>query len=600
MRGFFQALRLTWQTSKVLAAGYIALTLVSAVVPVAAAWLTKALLDHIVGRTVDVSYVAGVGIALAASALISGVIPFAMQYAQKETDRRTGVLAQDRLFGATEKFVGMARFEDPEFLNQLRIALQNGGATPGLVMTTALSAGRTIIMALGFLGSLLVLSPWLPILVLASALPVLIAEIWLARRRVALQWEIGPLERREIFFRELLTNVQAAKEIRLFGTGAHLRDRMSRERRENNSKQSKMDRRELTIQSATGAVTAGLAGVALLWSVFAAVAGTISIGDVSLLIASVAGVQSSGVALMRDIGNSHRQLLLFQSYLDVVNSGPDLPVPAQPKAVPPLRKGIELRDVWFRYSPNHPWALSGINLFIAHGEAVGLVGRNGAGKSTLVKLLCRMYDPDQGVILWDGVDLRELDPAGLRQRIGGVFQDYMKYDLTAAENIELGDLQSSGDLRQIELAAANAGAHGFVSELPSGYDTMLSRIFFQGDWKKGAAGVTLSGGQWQRLAIARAYVRGERDLLILDEPSSGLDAEAEFEVHRSIQQHRAGRTSVLISHRLGAVREADTIVVIEKGKVAERGMHAELVLADGIYAHLFRTQARGYQEAMQP
>ncbi|MFD7657931.1 ABC transporter ATP-binding protein, partial [Actinosynnema sp. NPDC059797] len=276
----------------------------------------------------------------------------------------------------------------------------------------------------------------------------------------------------------------------------------------------------------------------------------------------------------------------------------DLPVAAEPVPIPPLRSGIEFRDVWFRYSPAHPWILRGVSFTVEHGRSLGLVGRNGAGKSTLVKLLCRMYDPERGAILWDGVDLRALDPAELRLRIGAVFQDYMNYDMTAAENIGLGDLDVSGDRARVEAAAADAGADGFVSALPRGYETMLSRVFFQGDRVHGAAGVTLSGGQWQRLALARAYLRGERDLLVLDEPSSGLDAEAEYRVHRGLQEHRMGRTSVLISHRLGAVRDADVLVVLDEGVVVERGTHDRLMAQDGLYAKMFASQAEGYQQRL--
>jgi ATP-binding cassette subfamily B protein len=262
-----------------------------------------------------------------------------------------------------------------------------------------------------------------------------------------------------------------------------------------------------------------------------------------------------------------------------------------------LERGIELRDVWFRYSDEHSWVLSGVNLFLPAGQAIALVGRNGAGKSTLVKLLCRLYDPTKGAILWDGVDLRDMDVAELRHRIGAVFQDFMHYDLTAAENIALGDVGTLDDRGRITAAARLAGVHEMLEALPSGYDTMLSRTFMsEADKDDPETGVVLSGGQWQRLALARAFLRDKRDLLILDEPSSGLDAVAEHEVHTRLREHRAGRTSVLISHRLGAVRGADQIVVLDDGGISEHGTHDELIAASGLYAELFRLQAAGYQE----
>jgi len=311
-------------------------------------------------------------------------------------------------------------------------------------------------------------------------------------------------------------------------------------------------------------------------------------------VAAIAGVQGALAMLTASLANAHAQLLLFEHVLAVVEAGPDLPVAAHPVPTPALQWGIELRDVWFRYSDAHPWVLAGVNLFLPAEQAIALVGRNGAGKSTLVKLLCRLYDPVKGQILWDGVDLRDLEPADLRRRIGAVFQDFVQYDLTAAENIALGDVEALGDQERITTAARLAGIHDTIEQLPNGYDTLLSRLF--GSAEEAETGTVLSGGQWQRLALARAFLRDKRDLLILDEPSSGLDAAAEHEVHTRLREHRTRRTSLLISHRLGAVRGADQIIVIDDGVIAEQGTHEQLIAADGLYAELFRLQASGYQE----
>nr|WP_230416198.1 ABC transporter ATP-binding protein [Micromonospora tarapacensis] len=275
--------------------------------------------------------------------------------------------------------------------------------------------------------------------------------------------------------------------------------------------------------------------------------------------------------------------------------GDDLPPARRPAQLLPLRQGIEVRDVWFRYHDDHPWILRGVSLTISQGQAVALVGLNGAGKSTLVKLLCRFYDPSHGVIRWDGVDIRDLDPAQLRRRMGVLFQDFVSYDLSAAENIGVGDVDAIADRRRVEEAAGAAGIHTNVAALPRGYDTLLSRLFYLEEEKDDPdTGVVLSGGQWQRLALGRTFMRDTRDLLILDEPSAGLDAKAEHEIHQRLRTHRAGRTSLLISHRLGTVRDADMIVVLDGGLVAEQGSHDELIALGGRYAQLFRTQASGY------
>lgn len=326
-----------------------------------------------------------------------------------------------------------------------------------------------------------------------------------------------------------------------------------------------------------------------------------------LLVAAIAAVQGGISTLVNTMMSTHQDLSMFDHYLAVVDTPPDLPVRVSATPALPLRRGIQIEDVWFRYAPEHPWILRGVSFTIDHGHAVGLVGRNGAGKSTLVKLLCRMYDPERGAIRWDGVDLRDLEPAEIRGRIGAVFQDYMAYDLTVAENIGLGDLARQEDRGAIEQAAGKAGIHEELAGLPRGYDTMLTRMFFTGSEVEESqsgeaepgAGVVLSGGQWQRLALARALLRDQRDLLILDEPSSGLDAEAEYEIHHTLRGYRRGRTSLLISHRLGAIRDADKLVVLDQGTVAEQGTHTELVAAGGVYAGLFRLQASGYQPTDQ-
>jgi ATP-binding cassette, subfamily B, bacterial len=308
------------------------------------------------------------------------------------------------------------------------------------------------------------------------------------------------------------------------------------------------------------------------------------------------GVQGSISGLIASLAQLAQSMLLLSHYDDVVSIGPDLPLAGQPRPLPALREGIEVRDVWFRYDEDHPWVLQGLSLYIPCGQPAALVGLNGAGKSTLVKLLCRFYDPARGAILWDGTDIRDVAPAELRQRMGTVFQDYMSYDLTVAENIGLGDLALLGDDGRIRGAAELAGADAAISRLPQGYGTMLSRMFSPAaDQEKPETGVILSGGQWQRLALARGLMRADRDMLILDEPSSGLDAEAEHAIHQRLRSLGAGRTSLLISHRLSSVRDASVIYVLSGGRVVEQGTHEELMTAAGEYHRLFTLQANGYQ-----
>jgi ATP-binding cassette, subfamily B, bacterial len=575
---------------------YIGLTLAAGVLPVATAWLTKLVIDGLVaGDRPAVLLRTAAGLAMVG--LVAAVMPQATQYLRTEMDLRVGVLAQDRLFTAVDGFVGLGRFENPHFLDRLRLAQQSGGAAPSQVADGVLGIGRTAVTISGFLGTLYLLSPVMTGLVLATGVPTLLAQLALSRRRAGMFWAIGPAERREFFYNRLLSTVEAAKEVRLFGIGGFLRGRMLADRRTTNAAKRAMGRREVRVQAGLALLAALVAGGGLVWAVGTARQGRLTPGDITIFLAAVAGVQSAVAGLAGQLAQTHHALLMFDHYVAVTTAGPDLPVAAAPRPLPPLRRGIELRDVWFRYSDRHPWALRGVDLHIPHGAAVALVGRNGAGKSTVVKLLCRLYDPTRGAILWDGVDLREVDPAELRRRIGAVFQDYMRYDLDATENIALGDVTALPDRQRVRAAADRAGIHATIAALPRGYDTLLSRMFFMESEKDDQdTGVVLSGGQWQRLALARAFLRDRRDLMILDEPSAGLDAEAEHEIHTSLKAHRDGQTSLLISHRLGAVRDADRIIVLADGRVVEQGDHAELLVAGGQYARLFTMQASGYQE----
>ncbi|MFE7571790.1 ABC transporter ATP-binding protein [Streptomyces sp. NPDC057539] len=574
---------------------YVVITLASGALPVATAWLMKLIIDDLVAGA-PAGRLVGLAAGLAAAGVVAGVVPQATAYLRTELDRTVGLVAKERLFTAVDTFTGLARFEDPDFLDRLRLAQQNGGASPNEAVDGALGLCRAALAMLGFLVSLFVLAPLMAVLVLVSGVPVLIAEIAMSRRRARMIWKIGPVERRELFYLGLLSSVAAAKEVRLFGIGGFLRERMLGERRAADSARRAMDRRDLGVQTGLGLLSALVSGGGLLWAVHSARAGTLSVGDISMFVAGVAGTQSALGTAAGEVARTHQALLMFEHYLAVTTAGPDLSVPPRPRALPPLSDGIELHDVWFRYSDAHPWVLRGISLRIPRGGTLALVGLNGAGKSTLVKLLCRFYDPTRGTIRWDGMDIRHVEVAALRERISAVFQDYTEYDMTARENIALGDLAALDDRTRITTAAVRAGIHGPLTALPDGYDTLLTRMFFTtSDRDDPVTGVVPSGGQWQRLALARAFLRDRRDLMILDEPSAGLDAAAEHEIHRSLSRYRSGQTSLLISHRLGAVRDADRIVVLSEGHIVEQGDHATLMTAGGEYARLFTLQASGYR-----
>ena len=581
------ALALVWQAGRAQAALLVGLSVLLGVAPVFAAWMVKAFADRLQGEGSLVLPALGI----AASTLVLLAIPAALGYLRAELERRLSVLVNERLFTAINAQRGLRSFENPVFHNRLQLAQQGGESAPPIVLATGMSLVESGVTLLGFTGSLLVVSPLIAVLALAAAVPGLVVERRLARAQADLAFSLSPVDRRKLFYGNLQTDERAAKEIRLFGLGGHFLGRMLGEFRTLNDASRRMDRTILSRQLLVGGLTAALGAVALLLVAGQAADGRLGAGDVFVIVAALAGVQTAANGMVTTAGHLLEALLLLGHYRDFLADTREEQDGDAP--CPPLREGIELRDVWFRYSPEHPWVLEGVTLRIAAGEAVALVGLNGAGKSTLVKLLCRLYDPERGAILWDGADLRTFSVASLRRRVGTVFQDFMEYDLSAAENVALGDVERLTDRAAVEAAAAGAGVDGVLRALPRGYETLLSRIFADGE----EAGVELSGGQWQRIAVARMLMRPDPDLLILDEPSAGLDAEAEHELHQRLLERRAGTTSVLISHRLSAVAMAERIIVLSGGRVLETGSHAELLAASGEYARLFTLQASGYRDA---
>lgn len=595
-RSAAESVRLTWRASPGRLLGCAVLTLLAAAVPVTVAWLTKLVLDAVAGREGTLTRLLGLVAGLAVTGLVAATLPQVGQYLRVTLQRAVGRTATERLFTAVNRLVGLRELEDPAFLDRVRMAQQAAGEAPARVVEYAFGLVQAALTLVGLTVALAAVSPELAVVVLVAGLPTLAAELALSGRRVRVMWDVAPYERREIFYGMLLVSPAAAREIRLFGAGRWLVGRMLAERRSADAARTRVDRRELWVQTSLELLGAAIAGLALVRAATGAWNGSLTVGDIAVLVAGVAGVQAAIAALVAAVAGGRQQLLLVDHYRHVLGAAPDpAPEPVAPGRGPGL---IELDDVWFRYGPELPWVLRGVTLTLPAGTATALVGRNGAGKSTLVKLLCRFYEPTRGSIRWDGRELADIPVAELRSRIGAVFQDFMEYDLSVAENIGIGEVAALPDRPRLEAAADRAGVHEQLAALPYGYDTMLSRLFFTDQEKDDPVhGMSLSGGQWQRLAVARALLRADPELVILDEPSAGLDAEAEHDVHARLRRHRTGRTSLLISHRLSAVRDADVIVVLDAGEVVETGAHAELLAGAGTYAGLFRRQAAGYADA---
>jgi ATP-binding cassette subfamily B protein len=568
------------------------------------AWLLKLLIDALFGPS---GAAAGRAVLLGALLVLTGLVAGVQRplsgYVAAVLGRALRLRTKNRLLRRVNELVGLEPFENPAFLDRLRLAAQSGERAPDELMRSAITIVEGAVRVGGFAALLVAVWPPMALLVVAGAVPASLLQLHIGRQRAAVTAGLIGLLRRQWFFESLLTDARAAKEIRLFGTGEVLHGRLLADLRRTNAEQDRMDRRVVRGEVAMEAIGAVLGAIAVTAVIVLATRAKLTPGDVAAFLGAVAGVSATAVTLASAVGHGYEALLLFGAYHDIVVGRPvaealagtalagTAPVGA---STPPLRHGVEFRDVWFRYTPAGPWVLRGVSFTLPFRATVGLVGLNGAGKSTLVKLLCRMYEPDRGQILWDDQDIGHLDPVALRQRIGAVFQDFMAYDLTARENIGLGDVRRMDDAAAIRGAAEIADVHAELAALPGGYDTLLSRVHFPDD-DNAEPFAQLSGGQWQRVALARAFLR-DAELLVLDEPSSGLDAAAEAALHQRLWLLRQDRTTLLISHRLGTLRDADLLVVLAGGRVAEQGTHAELMTAGGAYAELFALQAHAYRD----
>lgn len=597
--GLAAAVRIAFRAGPAHLLGSLLVAVVEGVLPIATAWATKVLLDGVVGGTRD-EVVTGL-LVLALSATAMRLLPAAEAFLSAELERRTVLAVQDALGRKVIGFRGIAVFEDPQFHDELRMAQQGGEVAPGQLVRGGTALLQQAVTLTGFLVTLLVIGPLLALLVAAAALPGLWAELSLSRHRVAMLFSISPNERRRLFYSLLQNDVRAAREIRVFGLGALFHGRLLRELRTTHRAERAVDVRALRTQLGLAVLGGAAIGVAFAHTAAQVLAGALGVGDIAVVLAGLAGVQGSAAAIVTGVAALSENLLLFDYFRRFLRRPDDLPVPAEPRPVPPLRRGIEFRDVWFRYRDDLPWVLSGVDLVLTAGEATALVGSNGSGKTTLVKLLCRFYDPTRGAILWDGVDLRDLDPDQLRRRLSVVLQDFMEYELAAGENIGLGDLERMDDRPAVAAAAALADVHETVARLPDGYDTLLTRMYAEmpdgpddDPDAGGGTGVTLSGGQWQKISLARMFMRPDPDLVVLDEPNSALDADAEHEIIKRFRDTLRDRTAVLISHRLNTVLLADQIVVLDRGRITEAGDHDALLRHDGTYARMFRRQAGSY------
>lgn len=477
-------------------------------------------------------------------------------------------------------------FEDAEFQDQLDRARRQTSGRMGL-MSQLLGQAQDIVTVISFAAGLIIYAPWLILLLFIALVPAFLGEAHFNAQSYSLAFARTP-ERRELdYVRQTAASVETAKEVKIFGLNRFLIDRYR-----TLADGIYDDNRKLAIRRASwgGFFTAlGTLGyyAAYAYIAYKTLTGTFSIGDLTFLSGSFRRLRNLLESLLAGFSSTAGQALYLDDLFSFFEVKPEILSPANPLPFPqPIRQGFVFENVGFRYPGAERWANRNLNFTLHAGEVLALVGENGAGKTTLVKLLARLYDPDEGRILLDGHDLRDYDLDELRAHMGVIFQDFVRYNLTAGDNIAVGRIEARNDDARIKAAAERSIADDVIEKLPDGYDQMIGKRFKNG--------VDLSGGEWQKIAIARAYMR-DADVLILDEPTAALDARSEFEVFQRFKELSEGKTAVLISHRFSSVRMADRILVLADGTVEAQGSHEELLAGGGRYAELFELQAAGYR-----
>jgi ATP-binding cassette subfamily B protein len=481
----------------------------------------------------------------------------------------------------------LTTYEDPVYYDRLERARVQ--ATDRLAMIQQM--GRLLQQSLTTLiwtGILLWYSPWLVILLSIGVLPTFIGETHFAFLGYAKNFRQTPAKRQMDYLRQVGGSKEAAKELKLFNLSDYLTNRFTQLSRQIFDENVALSRKKLLAGGLLGIVaTLGYYG-AYAFVIWRAVSGHYNnIGEFYLLTNAIIQASSNLQQVFSTASGIADQALFLTDLLAFFEMKPTVRSKPGAKLVPrPIKHGFEFRNVGFRYPGTERMVLSNFNFHLAPGERIALIGENGQGKTTVVKLITRLYDPSEGEILLDGVDLREYDLDDLHHEIGVIFQDFMRYEMTARENIAVGRVEREHTMDEIEFAARKSLAEGVIEKLAGKYDQMLGRRF--------EGGVDLSGGEWQKLALARAYLR-DAQLLILDEPTAALDARSELEVFERFAELTAGKMALLISHRFSTVRMADRIVVLEGGKLVEEGNHKQLMALGGRYASMFEMQAASYR-----
>ena len=597
--------RLVWDASPLMTAGLGGATVVSGLTPVAQAWTSRLLINAIVaGIRNHAAPVAiplpwggaapplGVTRALIALAivqfglyLVNAVTTEVRSAAQACLQERISQVVQLKIMEKACK-LDLAFFEDSRSYDLLRQAQQEATVRPLQMVNGILGLLQAAITLTSMLAVLVALNPWLALIVLLAAIPEFLSDARFSRMGFMLAMRAAPIRRRMQYLATLVTTDTAAKEVKLFGLGGFFTERFRLLGQVFYARVRRLTVRRSLVSGGWGLLGPLAGSLTYLYIALQAVAGRLTLGDLTLYAQATNSVQSGIQQVFSSFSTLYENALYMDNLDELLGAVPVVVAPAEPVPLPsPVRGHIVFDHVTFHYPGTEIRVLDDVSVEIHPGETVALVGRNGAGKSTFVKLLCRLYDPDEGRILLDGIDITTVDPAGLRAAIGGMFQDYVTYQATAGENIGLGEATRIEDAGAVTAAARNAGAAPLIEGLPRGYETALGKWF--------GKGTQLSGGEWQKVALARSFMRAA-PIIVLDKPTSALDAQAEYELFARLRSLAEGRTAVFISHRFSTVRKADRIFLFHEGRLAEQGTHSELMRLEGHYAELFTLQASAY------
>jgi ATP-binding cassette, subfamily B, bacterial len=588
-----RTLRLVMASSPGLLFAMAGLTLVSAAVPIVIAFAGKRIIDAVVAANVELSTrwvllelasVTALALALRGTGLVRSIL-----------GARLGVDVNVQIL---EKAVGLDLpfFENAEFYDKLTRARREASSRPVALVADGFQIVQNLLTLAGYAAVLSRFSTWLVLGLLVATVPAALSEMRHSKLGFQLRNWRSPETRRLLYLEYVLANDEHVKEVKLFGLGPHLLGRYR-----TLSETFYQEDKRLSIRRAAWTQALSLIGTGAFYGAYALMAaqaarGQLTLGTLTLYIVALRQGQQAFQSVLSGIGNLYEHNLYMSNlfdYLAIASSAAATPgapedAPSPPPGVPDgKRRGLVFENVGFRYPGKDTFALRGLSLHVEPGDSLAIVGQNGAGKTTLVKLLARLYQPTEGRISLDGIDLSDWPIATLRRRISVLFQDFNQYQLSVRENIGLGSVDHLEDTPRIERAAERGGADAVAAALPLGLEARLGTWFEKGS--------ELSGGQWQKIALARAFMREDADILVLDEPTAALDAEAEHAVFERFRQLSEGRTTIVISHRFPTVRMARHIIVLEQGALVEAGSHAELIARGGIYARMFALQAQGYQ-----